>query len=95
MNKADIKKRIYRWKCKYNPVMRRKILGNVVGLIGTSFNICLFLGWGWYIWCLSAGFSFWEKVLWVIGSYALGAIFTFVASIPGVGCIPVKFDRRD
>lgn len=81
MNKNYIKNNIHRY-----PEI-------IINILGVAFFVSLFVGWGWYIWCLSSGFVFWDKVLWVLGSYVLCGVFIAICSLPGVGCIPVKFDN--
>jgi len=53
-------------------------------------------GMGWFVWSLCRpGLSVPVSLMVVAGAYALGGLIAYVGSMPGVGCIPVKFDRRD
>lgn len=61
-------------------------------VFGISIMVVGIVGWSWFIWALAYGFNIWQKMLWVIGSYVVVWGFCKIASIPGVGCIPVKIE---
>lgn len=96
MNRDDIKRWEYRMRVKYNPT-QRKILFEKVSMIALNL---VFIGlmvpsWGVFIWYLcGSGFSGWQKVEMVAGSYVILILVCKVVSIPGFGAIPVKWDGR-
>lgn len=71
----------------------------IAGHLKTAFILtCIvgvIVGWTKFIWTCADCSSFWEKIGWVVGSYFAIWLLAYIASIPGVGCIPVKYDHRD